>query len=134
VVASARAEPPRQESERQIRLNTGNQCLLARGYAWAGFVPVLDYLVVGRQQRLDRYRRALRGLDFHLVVLDPGRVVALQRDRARPEKTVAHHWVHMEAELRREVAGLGMWIDSSTLDVEATVERILRGRAEALLP
>jgi hypothetical protein len=59
--------------------------------------------------------------------------VALQRDRARPEKTVAHHWVYIEAELRRELVGLGLWIDSATLDVEATVERILRGRAEALL-
>jgi len=136
-IVSGRVAPgqrPEQESERQIRLSISNQCLLARAHARAGFVPVLDYPVVSHKQRLDRYRRGLRGLDFHLVVLDPGREVALARDQARPEKTVAQPWVHMQDELHRELAGLGLWIDSADLSVEETVERILRGRSAALIP
>jgi hypothetical protein len=94
-------QQPAEEVERQIRLNIRNQCLLARSYAQAGFVPILDFPFVSRKDRLDRYRRALRRLDFYLVVLDPGRDVALQRDLARPGKTVAQLWVHMEDALLR---------------------------------
>jgi hypothetical protein len=96
-------------------------------------VPILDFPVVSHRHRLDRYRRALRRLDFYLVVLNPGREVALERDRARPEKTVAHLWVHMEDALRRELAGLGLWIDSATLDVQDTVELIVQHKPTALL-
>jgi hypothetical protein len=39
----------------------------------------------------------------------------------------------MEDALHRELAGLGLWIDSADLTVEATVELILRGRSEALI-
>ena len=123
-------EQPADESERQVRLSIRNQCLLARSYATAGFVPLLDYPVVTRRS-LDRYRRALAGLDQYLVVLHPGREVALRRDRERPEKTVAEHWVHMEDELIRELTGVGLWIESGALTVEQTVEAILCQRARA---
>ena len=99
-------QQPRDESERQIQLSIRNQCLLARSFARAGFVPILDYAAVS-QRLLRRYRSGLRGLDVFLVVLDPGTQVALRRDRLRPEKTVAHLWLHMQDELRRELAGLG---------------------------
>lgn len=135
-IISGRIDPgqqPEDEAERQIRLNIRNQCLLARSYARAGFVPVLDFPVVSHKDRLDRYRRALRKLDFYLVVLNPGRGAALQRDQARPEKTVAHLWVHMEDTMRQELAGLGLWIDGTSLGVQDTVELILRQQAQALI-
>jgi hypothetical protein len=53
----------------------------------------MEYVVVERA-RLARYRRALRAFDLRLVVLNPDPAVVLARDRARPEKTVAHHFVH----------------------------------------
>jgi predicted kinase len=133
-ITSGRVDPSQQpdaEGERQIRLNIRNQCLLARSYARAGFVPVLDYPVVSLKNRLDRYRRALDGLDFHLVVLNPGRDAALRRDQARPAKTVAHLWVHMEDALLRELAGIGLWINGPELSIEETVGRILRERSTA---
>jgi len=39
----------------------------------------------------------------------------------------------MEDALHRELAGLGLWINSANLTVEATVELILRGRSAALI-
>lgn len=39
----------------------------------------------------------------------------------------------MEDSLRRELAGLGLWINSADLTVEDTVELILRARLEALI-
>jgi hypothetical protein len=44
---------PAAEAQRQMNLSVGIQTLLARAYAEAGFVPVLDYVVVTRE-RLDR--------------------------------------------------------------------------------
>ena len=59
---------PREESRRQMRLNVRNQCLLARSFADAGFVPVMDYVVVDRA-RLGLYRRLLPEFDLRFVVL-----------------------------------------------------------------
>src|SRR6266545_3228366 len=101
-------QEPREESERQIQLNVRNQCLLARSFAEAGFVPVLDYVVVSRA-RLEEYRRQLEGLALDLVVLAPGREVALRRDRERAEKTVAEVWAYLEDELVRELGAIGLW-------------------------
>ena len=77
------------------------------------------------ERPLRRCQSGLRGLTIHLIVLDPGREVALERDRLRPTKTVAHLWLHMHDELHRELAGLGLWIDTSRLRAEETVDSIL---------
>ena len=52
---------PADEEARQIHLNVRNQCLLARSFAQAGFVPVIDYVIVGRA-RIAEYRGQLEGL------------------------------------------------------------------------
>jgi predicted kinase len=52
---------PADEEARQIHLNVRNQCLLARSFAEAGFVPVIDYVVVSRE-RLEEYLTHLHGL------------------------------------------------------------------------
>lgn len=125
-------EESAEESARQIGLNHRNQCLLARSFAEAGFVPVLDYVVVAKRQ-LASYRNQLTGLDLHLVVLAPGREVALRRDRERPEKTVAEVWAHLETELEEELGGVGLWLDNGAMSAEETVDAVLRRRAEARL-
>jgi len=89
-------QEPGDEASRQIHLNVRHQCLLARSFAEAGFVPVIDYVLVS-QSRLDEYRAHLHGFTLRLVTLIPGVEVALARDRARPEKTVAHFWSHLDA-------------------------------------
>ena len=109
-----------------------NQCLLARSFAEAGFTPVMDYVVVDRA-RLEEYRAHLRGLRLHLVTLAPGVDVALARDRARPEKTVAHRWTHLDGRMRLELGGVGLWVDSAEQTAEETVETVLRERARAAI-
>lgn len=123
-------QEPREEQARQIRLNVRNQCLLARSFAEAGFVPVIDYVMSSRS-RVDEYREHLAGLDIRLVVLAPGREVALQRDRDRSEKTVAEQWVWLEGEFARELRDMGLWIDSSGLTAEQTVDVVLREQDRA---
>jgi predicted kinase len=122
-------EAPAEEEGRQIRLNVKNQCLLARSFAEEGFTPVLDYVVVSRA-RLADYRGQLPGLTLRLVTLAPGVRVALERDRRRPEKTVAAPWAHLGELIKVELAGVGLWLDNASLTVAETVDLIL-ARAEA---
>lgn len=97
-------EEPAAEAGRQIALTHRNQCLLARSFAEAWFVSVLDDVVVDRHQ-LAEYRLRLADLALYLVVLAPGRAVALARDEARPDKTVAAPWAFLERVMAEELAG-----------------------------
>ncbi|HEU5318467.1 MAG TPA: AAA family ATPase [Chloroflexota bacterium] len=126
-------QAPREESDRQSLLVINHLCLLARSFARSGFTPVLDYVCMTRGG-VARYRRSLARLNLHLVVLNPGKDTALARDLARPEKTVAVHWTHLEDVMRRELPGLGLWIDSRDQTPEQTVAHILRHRKKALVP
>src|SRR5690606_13472362 len=94
--------------------------------------PVLDYIVVNRE-RVEEYRSQLPGLHLHLVTLAPGVETALTRDLARPEKTVGPVWTFLDEMLRRELHGVGLWLDNSVLAVEETVDAILQRQAEARL-
>jgi predicted kinase len=115
---------PGDQERRQINLNVRNQCLLARSFAEAGFVPILDYVVVDRT-RLEEYRKHLHGFDLRLVTLTPAVPVALKRDRERSEKTVAAQWAHLHDKIQVELHGLGLWVDNSDLTVEQTTDYVL---------
>jgi chloramphenicol 3-O-phosphotransferase len=123
-------QAPADEERRQIHLNVRNQCLLARSFAEAGFVAVMDYVIINRE-RVEEYRRHLDGFTLHLVTLAPGAEVALERDRLRPEKTVAAFWTHLDAQMRANLAGAGLWMDNARLTVDETVEAILRQQEQA---
>jgi hypothetical protein len=76
----------------------------------------------------------LRRLDLHLVVLNPGKEAALERDRGRPaDRQVAARWTHLEAIMLRELRGIGLWVDSRQQTPQETVTRILREHARARL-
>ncbi len=127
LVVSGRVGPgesPVDESDRQIEMCIDQQCALARRAAESGFAPVIDFVVADRN-RWARYVRALEGFDLRLVVLVPGVDIALERDRLRPEKTVAERWSHLDARIRSEFADAGYWIDNAEPSVEAVVKRVL---------
>lgn len=118
------------EAARQYELAIRNQCLLARSYAEAGFTPVLDHCVV-TGDHLDAYLNYLGGGKVHLVVLAPTIEVAQRRDAERSDKTAGDRFTHLDGVMRAELAGRGLWIDSSELSVEQTVDTILEGRERA---
>jgi len=115
---------PADEERRQIHLNVRNQCLLARSFAEAGFVPILDYVLVNRA-RLEEYRKHLHGFDLQLVTLIPAIAVALKRDQERPDKTVAAQWAHLHEQIQAELRDLGLWVANSDLTVEQTTDYVL---------
>lgn len=105
----------------QMELRRRNICLLANSFADEGFHVVIDDVVVSRA--------ALAAYDAlscpaQLVVLAPTLDVVSRRDAER-HKQVFDMWNHLDAELRAELVGIGLWIDSSTLSVDETVDAIL---------
>ncbi len=132
-IESGRAMPAPQlegESERQYELTIRNQCLLARSYAEAGFTPVLDFVVV-TQSHLEAYQNYLAGGLLRFVALAPSTEVVAERDAGRGGKT-GRTWEFLDADFRRELAGTGLWLDTSSLTAEETVDAIL-GRIEDTL-
>ena|ERR1051325_4729969 len=122
--------PPVEEQQRQIHLNVRNQCLLAASFSDAGFTPIIDYVVTSRA-RLEEYRSGLCGHAVHLVTLDPGIEVALERDRWRVEKTVGDQWIHLREQIVSELGGIGLWLDTGDMSVDETVTKILNEAAVA---
>lgn len=123
-------QEPHEEENRQIHLSVSNQCLLAKNFSQAGFTPIIDYVIVNKD-RLGEYQRNLPDYSLYLVTLNPGVETALQRDAARPEKTVAQQWVHLDEQIKAHVADVGLWIDNRTLSLEETVDQIVRNKEKA---
>ncbi|MFC9627676.1 AAA family ATPase [Streptomyces sp. NPDC056930] len=111
------------EADRQIFLRARNACLLADSFVRAGFIPVLDDVVV-RRSHLDFYRTTLAAVPLHIVILAPGPAEAWRRNQAR-EKALATDWSPLDEAMRSELAQQGTWIDNAAQTVEETVEAIL---------
>jgi gluconate kinase len=124
--------PPQDEADEQLRLRRTNICLLADSFADAGFVPVIDDVVVSAGV-LSRYRQQLRTRPLLLVELVPSLDVVRARDRDR-DKHVFSLWRHLDAQLRTSMPRVGLWIDTSDLTAGQTVDAIMDRLDEALIP
>jgi len=113
---------PRDEAMAQLHLRTRNAAALASNFVDAGIVAVVDDILVVRE-RLAIYTETLAPRPVDLVVLAPAVEVALARDAGR-DKHVGERWIHLDAEQREALGGLGFWLDSSQLDVAQTVAAV----------
>jgi chloramphenicol 3-O-phosphotransferase len=114
--------PPADEAAAQLLLRRRNMCLLADSFAAAGFVPVIDDVVVSPSV-LDTYLALLTTRPLALVQLAPSLEVVERRDAARG-KQVFGLWGHLDAELRAHMPRIGLWLDTSMLSAVETVDRI----------
>lgn len=80
---------------------------------------------------LEDYRRGLPE-PVRLVVLAPSIDAVLRRDAAR-NKQVAERWAYLADPMRRDLSECGFWLDTTELDVEATVAAIERQWDDAVL-
>ncbi|MDV9192722.1 AAA family ATPase [Streptomyces sp. SR27] len=110
------------EADRQILLRARNACLLADSFATAGFVPVIDDVVV-RRSHLDHYRALAKAVPLHVIVLAPGPEKAWERNNAR-DKRLTTNWAFLDEAMRAELSGEGVWIDNAEHTVEQTVEAV----------
>jgi predicted kinase len=114
---------PPGEATAQLALRRRNLCLLADSLSSAGFVPVIDDVVVSPAV-LDLYLSALKARPFGLVVLTPRLEVVRARDAGR-DKHVFDLWSHLDKELRTTMPRIGLWLDTSELDADETADQIL---------
>jgi predicted kinase len=123
--------PPEDEAQAQLELRRRNMCALADSFAEAGFVPVLDDVVVSAPV-LEGYVTGLQTRPLLLVQLAPRLEVVRMRDSARG-KSVFDMWAHLDARLRTEMRGTGLWLDTSAMTVTETVREILARCGEAVV-
>jgi len=119
---------PREEAMRQFELRRRNVSLLADSFFDAGFTPVIDDIVIG--SRIDEYVSDVRGRPLLFVMLVPQPDVVRKREMSR-KKHVFDRWAHLDEPVRNEMARIGLWIDSSEMTAEETVDEILRRADEA---
>ena len=117
---------PADEAARQVALCNRNLCDLARNIAAAGITPVIDWIVPDREQ-FDVFVSALGDLGLRPVVLAPDPAVCVERNLQRDERERFDFDDHAGL-LARMGAAFGddaLWVDSTRLSAEATVEVIV---------
>ncbi len=115
----------------QLRLRYAIACDAAERYAAAGFQVIYQDVILG--PLLGEVVDRLRPLGLAVVVLDPGADVIARREAGRP-KTAYRGAMSPEAMvtgMRATTPRVGLWLDSSALSVDETVEAILGGLAAA---
>lgn len=116
---------PGPEAKRQLRLRMVNACSVADNFAAEGFTPVIDTVVETREE-LEFLGGRLFARPLLLVVLAPPLEVARHRNANRPLiEQVDYDFSHTARNMRREIGGLGWWLDSGDLTAEETADRIV---------
>lgn len=123
---------PSDEAVAQLQLRYRLGATTADAYATAGFDVVVQDIVMGHD--LQAYVDRIRSRPLHVVVLVPRPDVVAVREAARP-KTAYRGDVTPQGldEAMRETPRIGLWLDTSDLSPEETVDELLRRRDESLL-
>lgn len=118
-------EPPlSDEALNQLRLRYQLAAQAADGYCAAGFTVVCQDVIIGTilSEVIDMHHK----WPLYVVVLCPSPAIALERDAHRHKQTYSS-WTPegLDAALRDETPKIGLWLDTSTMTVEETVNAIL---------
>ncbi|MDX6314888.1 MAG: hypothetical protein QOF44_4352 [Streptomyces sp.] len=116
------------EALRQLRLRHEIAAAAADAYAAAGFVPVLQDVILGDE--LARTISLIRTRPLHVVVLAPSPRAVAQRDAGR-RKTAYGTWTpaDLDRALHEETPRFGLWLDTTDQTPAETVDAILRQAA-----
>jgi chloramphenicol 3-O-phosphotransferase len=120
------------EAVRQLRLRYLLTARTCDTYADAGFNVVAQDVVLGEE--LSSMAAAIRTRPLHVVVLAPRPEAVAARETQRGKQAYGSWTINvLDQALRTETPRLGLWLDTSELSVEETVEEILRRGEESLL-
>ncbi|AKT40545.1 phosphotransferase [Chondromyces crocatus] len=123
---------PSDEALRQLDLRYRLSAAVADAYAAAGFTTVLQDIAVG--DRLRFWLDAVCSRPRHLVVLVAEPEVIRARNAARGKDGYGSYPLEaLDTVLRMETPRLGLWLDTSQLSPEQTVDTILARATEAQL-
>lgn len=118
------------EAERQLRLRLHHACLLARSFAENGFFAVVDDIVIG--QRLEQVTNEFTGVSFGFVMLLPDFEHVRQRWKSIGSPFV-DGWEWIDTEIRTRTQKVGLWLDTTELTPDETVNAILDRIGETLV-
>jgi predicted kinase len=111
---------------RQLVLRYAGALAVASVYLRDGFHVVVEDVIIGPVLR--DFLELVPVPEFHLVFLDPDAAAIERRERERDGTTYgAGRWSvgELRALLREETERIGLWLDSTSLSAEQTVEAIL---------
>ena len=119
------------EAARQEELAQRNAAELARNFAFAGFVAIIDD-VVEQPDELDHYLANLAGLDVAFITLLPDAESVRRRDQTRAsERRMGPRAAHLHGIIAANRETRGLRLDTSAWSVEETVDMILERLDEA---
>lgn len=122
----AEVEPaPSKAALEQLRLRYDLATDAARAYCAAGFTVVYQDVILDAD--LERVVDRLRPWPVTVVVLCPSVDAVARREATRPKTGYGGPWTvaALDRILREETPRLGLWLDTSALDVVTTVDAIL---------
>lgn len=127
MIVSGREEmrpSPSAEAIAQLELRYELGTMVAARYCDAGFDVVFQDIIIGDDLR--RVVGLLGERTVHVIVLSPSTDVVARREEGRHKRGYADGWTPemLDRQLRETTRGIGLWLDTSDLSVEETVERI----------
>ncbi|WP_163506467.1 AAA family ATPase [Fodinicola acaciae] len=135
MVVSGRAEMTADagpEALRQLALRYRLAGMVADEYASAGFIVVVQDVSLG--PAFDDFVDSVRTRPRYAIVLAPSAGALAARDARRDKTGYGDGWTPaaMDEMLRTETSRRGLWLDTTTLTPDQTVDAILEQRAAAL--
>jgi predicted kinase len=124
-------EPATAEATAQLRLRYELSARTADAYAAAGFVAVVQDIILGED--VEPYMASLVTTPRYLVVLAPSTEVVAQRERLRNKTGYGTDWTpdSLARYLWRDTPRVGLWLDTSEQTPAETVAELLTRIAEA---
>jgi predicted kinase len=109
----------------QLLLRYQGALALAGVYLNAGFDVIVEDVIIG--QVLRQFLGLVPVPEMHLVFLDPNTATLSERDANRTKTAYGERWNvrQLRDVLHMETARIGLWLDSTELTAEQTVDRIL---------
>ena len=128
MIVSGREEmtpSPTAEAVAQLQLRYELGTMVAARYHDAGFDVVYQDIIFGDDLRKVIQRLGVRIV--HVIVLSPAPAIVAVRDAARGKTGYGDGWTPelLDRQLRESTQGIGLWLDTSDLTVDETVDRIL---------
>jgi hypothetical protein len=135
MVVSGRAEmtaDPSLEALAQLRLRYRLAGMVADEYVAAGFTVVVQDVAIG--PAYDDLIDAVRTRPRHAIMLTPSAKALAAREATRDKTGYSDGWTPaaMDHLLRTETTKRGLWLDTTDLTPEQTIDAILARQADAL--
>jgi predicted kinase len=122
---------PSPQAMAQLELRYELAAMCADRYVDAGFVTVMQDVILGPM--LTRVLDMFRTQPIALVVLAPSPAAVAARDRDRDKVGYRHFTpAELDADLRERTPHRGLWVDSTELTVDETVQQILDNQHDAI--